>query len=202
MRFDAKFGASDGWDDEVGELELPPGLAELGEQLQADSLHLAQLYPPVDDPESIRKCLPRLPEDEAPAGSRWTKAAASLGSGIAIALLASLVAAVAIGWPTSERTSRKSESQPVKSKVTVPDQDSLGRAAANEVVVTRPRQSDDSFEDYGEPVSTPSYVVPRPSVITPVSAHEASMLNASGPQAEAYLDYIEMTSVHNVKLSF
>ena len=37
---------------------------------------------------------------------------------------------------------------------------------------------------------------------TPLSTKDASILNATGPQAEAYLDYIEMTSVRNVKLSF
>lgn len=201
MRFDAKLtDANDGWDDEAGEFDLPDSLAELGEQLHTDSAHLARLYPPVDDAHSTRRRLANPAGNEVQKKSRWAMKY-TLGSGLLAVLLLCVSVGIAIDWPTPETGPREAELSENQDRAVEPA-DENPQPAPSAITATTPRHDDRHFREPGEPVGSPSYVDPQPTVIVPVSVHDASILNASGPQAEAYLDYIEMTTVRNVKLSF
>jgi len=201
MRFDAKLtDADDGWDDEVGAFDLPDGLAELGEQLQADSLHLARLYPPVDEAKSTRSRLAQPAGDEVQSKSRRAKKY-TLGSGLLAVVLLCLTVGIAVDWPALETGPREADLSEYQDGAVEPANENPQLAPAT-LTATTPLDDDRYFTEPVEPVGSPSYVDPQPAVIVPVSVHDASILNASGPQAEAYLDYIEMTTVRNVKLSF
>lgn len=201
MRFDTKLtDPNDGWDDEVGEFNLPDGLAELGEQLQADSLHLARLYPPVDEAKQARSRLAKPAGDEVQTKSRRAKKY-TLGSGLLAVVSLCLTVGIAIDWPAPETGTREADLSEYPDRAVEPANENPRPTPAT-LTATTPHDDDRYFTEPVEPVGSPSYVDPEPAVIVPVSVHDASVLNASGPQAEAYLDYIEMTTVRNVKLSF
>ena len=205
MRFEAKLTrAIDDWDDEVGELELPADLAELGEQLHVDSRHLANLYPSLTGQESS---LSRSPAAESGQRRKERRQSAVIfGTGASLVVLLCLTFGIVVSRPAPDKGERNAEHAVVESEDH--NVDTPKESPSNLLVVTAPTQFEPAFSETDEISSATSYTVPRVysvpriNMATPLSAQDTSILNASGPQAEAYLDYIEMTSVRNVKLSF
>lgn len=199
MRFEAKLTrAIDDWDDEAEGLELPADLAELGEQLQVDSRHLANLYPSLTAQEPSTCPSPAAESHHRKKERR--QSAIIFGTGASIVVLLCLTFGIVVSRPTPDEAARDADHAIVESEDHIIDTSSP--TPSNLFVVTAPLQYEPTFSKSDEITGATSYTVPGINVAKPLSTKDASILNATGPQAEAYLDYIEMTSVRNVKLSF
>jgi hypothetical protein len=200
MRFEAKLTrAIDDWDDEAEDLELPADLAELGEQLQVDSRHLAKLYPSLTGQESSFCPSPAAESDYRKKERR--QSAIIFGTGASLVVLLCLTFGIVVSRPQPDEAARDMDHAVVESEDHTVD-DTSTPTPSNLLIVTAPIQYEPMLLETDEATGATSYTVPRINVATPLSTKDTSILNATGPQAEAYLDYIEMTSVRNVKLSF
>jgi hypothetical protein len=200
MRFEPKLTEpNDCWDDEADELELPVDMAELGEQLHADAMHLAQLYPALTGNESS---LSRKPDATSAENRRRSRRqlAMKLGSGVSLIVLLGVTIGIAVNRLVPEREALEVKED--RGRVVDLADDTSTSPDSSLLVVTTPNHNGAGFSELENLTHTQSFVLPRMSGAEPLSTQETSILNASGPRSEAYLDYIEMTSVRNVKLSF
>ena len=128
------------------------------------------------------------------------QSAAILGSGVSLIVLLGVTVGIAVNRLMPEREARDVKED--RGRVVDLVDDTSVSPDSNLLVVTAPNHNERMFSEVENLTDTPSYIVPRINVATPLSTQDTSILNASGPRSEAYLDYIEMTSVRNVKLSF
>lgn len=200
MRFEPKLTEpNDCWDDAAGELDLPVDMAELGEQLHADALHLAQLYPALTGNEPS---LSRTPGATIADNRRRNRRHSGiiLGSGASLIVLLGVAVGVAVNRLTPESEER--DMKEGRARVVDRSDETSTSTGPSLLVATTPNRNKATFSEVEGLTPTQSFMVPQINVAAPLSTRDTSILNASGPRSEAYLDYIEMTSVRNVKLSF
>lgn len=178
------------WDDETCQLQLPDDLAELGDQLHADALYLAGVHPAW--PESGR---PDKPAGRADCDQGGFTRQRRMASGLLAATVAASALLLAVAFTIDPPSANAPQTQSRNSTETVGDRP-VASSWFTLFAVSEPAARSRAL-GVTSPFPAPISEAP-PETIT---AEDACLLQTGGPQAEAYLDYIEMTTVRNVKLS-